>query len=228
MTEPLPPIEPDADDGADTLAPACARALEAWVCEDPASRDADGIAAQEHIQLCASCRELAESIQLDQDLLRWQLGRLEPTPTPRLELRDPLRSASGHPRRVSLTVLPYLLGVFLVVMLGSLYLGGALLTRWVPQWTTENRLRQVQASAATQLDAPLDATSLPPRGWVDQLSSELPETIQIDGYPPAILDGFGTPIRLRASLAESGAWIWRAESAGEDGAFESADDLLSL
>ena len=206
-------------DGSGALAPACERALEAWICEDPAS-----VAAQNHIEKCASCRELAEAIRLDQDLLRWQLERLQPPPTPRLELRDPLQSASGHPRRVSLTVLPYLLGVLLVVVLASLYLGGSMLNRWAPLWETEKLLRSVDVAANATLAAPAHSSATPPAGWESQIDPALPKSV--DGGSP-LLDRYGTPIQLRAEPSSAGEWRWRARSAGPDRTFDTGDDILA-
>ncbi|MHC4936461.1 MAG: hypothetical protein ACYTGJ_09625 [Planctomycetota bacterium] len=150
--------------GEPTLPEGCRRALEAWVCEEP-DRETPS-----HIEECPTCRGLAESIAFDRALLRWQLSRVAPPPAPVLPLREPLRSASGHPRRVSLTLLPFLLGVILVLLLAIQLLLGTIGGR---ARGADPLLRQVERAAVGELGTPDGAEGSPPSGWASLLLPRL-------------------------------------------------------
>ena len=225
--------EPDREFDDLSLENACQRALEEWVCDghgDPAGRLPHEHPSLEHISGCEVCRGLAEAIAFDQQLLRWQLSRIEPPPAPVLPLREPLRAASGHPRRISLTVIPFLLAVLLVIVLAVQYMLGSIGQEQRGQRirTSRNTLEQVASAAATALAPPRSPTDLPPSDWPARLGDAAalaPGTAEGATVPT---DGFGRAIRLRAS--DDGT-RWIAVSAGADGVFAadspSTDDLTS-
>lgn len=192
------PVHPAAEPPLDDT---CRAALEAWVCEDPASAE-----AEDHLRTCANCRELAEAIELDQQLLRWQLGRLDTPAPPRLVLRDPLRAASGHPRRVSLAVVPFLLGLVLVLMLGVIAMLGEIGQRRDVVRLTVLELGRLQEI----VDRHGSAIAAEGTDWAAQIEAAEPGALaEVLGAPPRIgeagaLDRYEAPYRVRKA---DGAWI---------------------
>jgi len=199
----------------------CRRALESWVCDDPASQDAAG-----HVERCPSCRELAAGIRLDQQLLRWQLGRIAPPPPRRLVLRAPLVAASGHPRRVSLAVLPFLIAVTLVLLLGVGYLLGRIgQGRRAPIERAEREAAAIQRLVDEHLAPPGAEGAVPPDDWPARLRAAAPTPLRSIAGGSLLLDPFGEPYRLDA---RSGSW--RVRSTGPDRRDDrgAGDDIPSL
>ncbi len=199
----------------------CRRALEAWVCEDLTS-----VEAEDHLQRCWSCRELADAIRLDQELLRWQLGRIESPPPRHLQFREPLRSASGHPRRVSLALLPFLIGVVFVLllavelMIGTLS-GGRAQLKLIDQ--THDQIEKIQSAVEKHLPAPGGSPLI--ERWGETLRAADPKAFEGIPISPvgSLLDPFGAPYRL---LAEDGSW--RVYSTGPNCLDESVSENGTL
>lgn len=117
-----------------TLSPRCEQFLEEWFDRDPPQDDHDerartakGAAGEgpalgdfdaEHYRECPTCRRLIDRLATDREHLRQHFGDLEVPAAPERLWADPLRSASGYPRRVSLNLMPFFL---------LLFLGGAIL-----------------------------------------------------------------------------------------------------
>ena len=214
MDEPLEP----------PLAEECQRALESWVCEDP--EEAANSDAADHIEHCKSCRDLADAIGFDQKILRWQLSRIEPPPAPRLALREPLRSASGHPRRVSLAVLPFLIGLTLVLLLAVELLLGSIQNSITPQIPDKTRavlqIQRIERALHNQLTPPLLPGATPPANWADQLMENSGGGLRVlefeeDGF----VDPFGVKYRLRVHPDQL---EWQLVSAGPDQIFAEGGD----
>lgn len=118
-TSPSPGIldsgEKATETGAETTAPS-----------DESSLTADEVSfAREHLRECPNCAREAELLAQDREALLLHFATI-PVPTPvSLEPRGPLQSASGHPRRVSLTVLPTFFWLLLMVLVAVGALGWA-------------------------------------------------------------------------------------------------------
>lgn len=89
----------------------CQIALETFLSGD------DPDASLEHIEACPECAPLAEELARDQERLRQAFAETKVPPVPALELRDGLQSASGYPRRVSLTLMPFFIALMLLLTL---------------------------------------------------------------------------------------------------------------
>ncbi len=92
----------------------CQIALETFLCGD------DSSASMEHIDSCPECAPIAEELARDQERLRRCFA--ETVVPPALELRDGLHSASGYPRRVSLTLMPFFMALLLLLTLLLIFL----------------------------------------------------------------------------------------------------------
>lgn len=200
----------------------CRRALEAWVCEDHPPGTAEGTGASRHIDGCPSCRELAAGIRLDQQLLRWQLGRIAPPPPRPLALRAPLAAASGHPRRVSLAVLPFLIAVALVLLLGvGLLLGRIGQGRRSGIERSEREAGVIERLAGRHLPRPDAPGELTPIDWPELLRSAAPAELEslesLRSHSGPFLDPWGQPYHLSAVPdGANGAARWRIHSSGPD------------
>ncbi len=91
----------------------CATQREAWL----AAGDAAAAEVTAHLAGCPDCTAFVARAALDQRLLREHFARIPIPPPPALELRAPLEAASGHPRRTSLNLIPFLLALLLLLML---------------------------------------------------------------------------------------------------------------
>ena len=90
--------------------PECQRALETYLAEEPVPDE-----TRRHLAECPRCDTLAGEMTRDGERLRRYLSATDVPAPPVLKLRGPLHSASGHPRRISLTVIPLLLALLLLV-----------------------------------------------------------------------------------------------------------------
>lgn len=233
------------DDYDASLAPDCSRALEEWLTCDtsPGSSDPASASAKAHIESCESCRELADALRFDQDLLRWQLSRIEPPPAPRLALREPLQAASGHPRRVSLTLLPFLIGVILVLLLAVELMLGSIQNSMSPQIPDRTRtvlqIQKIERAIARHLAPPITAGAALPEQWelalwraeleASESETNVPRRMRGLQFEDGVfIDPYGVPYRLEVRDAPLS---WRVVSAGPDGQFGTPrgalDDLDS-
>jgi len=183
--------------------------------------------AEDHFESCASCRGLAESIQLDQELLRWQLSQIESPPVPRLELREPLQAASGHPRRVSLTLIPFGIAVVLVLLLAVEFLIFSLAPSTSLGPRTETRAQTLVETVAALIPLPPvgpQSASKVPEDWREQIRAEIDRQYEIPTDEAGrYLDAYGTPFRLELTPTHR----WRIVSAGPNGQFEPVDEVAS-
>ena len=90
--------------------PECQRALETYLAEEPVPLE-----TRRHLAECPRCDSLAGEMTRDGERLRRYLSATDVPSPPVLKLRGPLHAASGHPRRISLTVIPLLLALLLLV-----------------------------------------------------------------------------------------------------------------
>ncbi|MFN0057115.1 MAG: hypothetical protein ACKVX7_01540 [Planctomycetota bacterium] len=79
----------------------------------------------DHLHECVDCRKRLAALRCDQRLLASYFKTVQVPAAPRIELRDALSSASGHPRRTSLAILPFLLSVILLLLALLAYLVGS-------------------------------------------------------------------------------------------------------
>lgn len=134
-----------------TLGPRCEQFLEEWLDRDPPQDDhvertgfaktagrpspegnpnlgppgddpAPGATDAEHYWECPTCRRMIDRFAADRAHLRQHFGNLDVPSVPERLWADPLRSASGYPRRVSLNLMPF----FLLLFLGGAILATAL------------------------------------------------------------------------------------------------------
>jgi len=205
-----------------TLNAKCQSALEAWICEDP-----DRAMAEDHFESCASCRGLAESIQLDQELLRWQLSQIESPPVPRLLLREPLQAASGHPRRVSLSVIPFGIAIVLVLLLAVEFLIFSIAPTASLGLRTESRAQTLVEIVAELIPIPPSSSQSAtrvPEDWMELIRAEVEKRHDLPADPEGrYLDAYGTPFRLELTSNNR----WRIVSAGPNGQFGSIEEIDS-
>lgn len=79
---------------------------------------------QDHLHACVDCRKRLAAFRRDQRLLASYFSTVHVPAAPQLALRDALSAASGHPRRTSLAVMPFLLSVILLLLALLAYLMG--------------------------------------------------------------------------------------------------------
>lgn len=80
-----------------------------------------------HLQSCETCRAEVASLRRESAALQDYFSSVRIPPA--VKIRGALQSASGHPRRTSLTVLPTLIWLMLLALLGVAALGWVLMTR---------------------------------------------------------------------------------------------------
>ena len=133
------------------LTPECEKALEHCLSgEEPLPESVSA-----HLAQCPQCESLAQKLAQDAQLLQNHWRGIEVPPAPVLELRGPLESASGYPRRVSLTVIPFLLILLLLALIGL----AALI--WKIQ-TKQNQRGALDKSSHLELEIPQQAESPTP------------------------------------------------------------------
>ena len=142
----------------------CQSTLEALLSEEEIAAE-----TQRHLQECPSCETLAQEMARDQERLRQALASIPVPPVPALSLPDALHSASGHPRRTSLTLMPFFLLLILVLSLGAV----ALALYALRQADRSNREAQTRSELGDIADSIRDARGrgleIHPGNWVTQL-----------------------------------------------------------
>jgi hypothetical protein len=105
----------------------CERILENWLATsavDPIEEPSSSEPLIDHLLNCTQCRQLVRKIQRDRELLGRHFSGFEIPRARVLDYRDALTAASGHPRRVSLTLLPLFFAVILLLGMLAAYLFG--------------------------------------------------------------------------------------------------------
>ncbi|MFQ5654055.1 MAG: hypothetical protein ACE5GW_04915 [Planctomycetota bacterium] len=203
----------------------CQQVLVEWLAQDgEPSPELD-----RHLEECPACRSSADGFSNDRSLLVSTFRSCAPPPAPRLEFRHPLKSASGHPRRISLAILPFLLALLLVFMLLVVALTLVIQTklgrdRRFSQARNEILRIEVALAQARESGMVLDEGA----GWAEQLLSLQPPreflpTPSGDGSG-GLLDPFARPYLRRTIGTRETVY-----SAGENGLDErgEGDDITS-
>ncbi|HIA27109.1 MAG TPA: hypothetical protein EYN79_03165 [Planctomycetes bacterium] len=186
-----------------------------------------GSSVEDHSS-CTTCSGLLEQLREDQQLLVGHFRRELAEPR-KIDFRSPMLSASGHPRRISLAVIPILLLLMLVTLVGI-----DLLTAGILKKQRAGRFPLIAGNEILRLEEALwksgaSDVEIATLDWeiLVSMESSLPNNRLIRrGTPPkwVFLDPFGQPYLLME--VEGSLQFY---SAGENGVDDkgTGDDVVS-
>ena len=196
-------------------------------CQNAIEDFLSGTSSESHSD-CSTCSDLIDAFRDDQKLLVGYF-RHELAEPREIDFRDPLLSASGHPRRVSLSILPILLLLLLSVLVAVDLISIGLLKHVnsnSAQLATRNEILRLEESLWALDPATVDPADI---DWEILIAgSDLfgPDRIVLAGAPPRkiLLDPFGRPYLILEADAR-----FQIYSAGKNGTDENGggDDVVS-
>ncbi len=207
----------------------CQKFLTEWLVEGSAgAHEGDrGDAAKAkagspaHLSDCPGCHDSTRQLESDQSLLRAHFASLHVPQPPALELRHPLMAASGHPRRISLAILPLLLALLLLTVLAAGLLFWIIVKRVEEkdrQFQTQNEILAIEVAIRQQ------GLELPPGHGALKSAVTAEELAPLAQRSPPLHDPYGHPYQYKSVSGH--AAIYSLGNNGRDDRGRG-DDILS-